>query len=251
MKLTVSLKSGKVSQDIVIHVGNGSQTVKWLALTAAQLFVSNPARHGRHLPYRNDRKSMPARTRLMPKNVYTADCPFLHPDHIVNQHVSDGETVTVDLYMPMEFDDFGSPKLTDWAFLAFRHHERHQEKRERIAEQKRQEVESFRIEKSERDRLQKIEIERPKILLMKQVMQNQFVGPELIEEVMNKEWAIVKENGVLDHIVPDPNHQREIKDFFIRNFVELTDMYKVSLFRSTQWWIRGDSRIFDHGTCLL
>lgn len=66
----------------------------------------------------------------MPKNVYTADCPFLHPDDVVNQHVNDGDTVNVDLYMPMEFDDYGSPKLSEWAFLAFRHHERHQEKRE-------------------------------------------------------------------------------------------------------------------------
>jgi hypothetical protein len=97
-----------------------------------------------------------------------------------------------------------------------------------IAEQKRQEVEIFQIEKSERARLQKIEIERPKILLMKQVMKNQFVGRELIQEVMDREWAIIKDSGVLDHMVPDPNHQSEIKDFFIRNFIELSDMYKVS-----------------------
>ena len=128
MKLNVSIKAGKISQDIVVHVGDGSQTFKWLALTAAHRLVSDGARHGRHLPLLGH--SLPDRTRLLPKDVYTANCPFLHPEDIINSHLSDTDTVNVDLYMPLEFDDFGAPMLSKWAFIAFRHHEQHQEKRE-------------------------------------------------------------------------------------------------------------------------
>lgn len=130
MKLNVSITAGKISQDIVVHVGDGSQTFKWLALTASHRLVSDGARKGRHLPLNAGRHSLPLRTRLLPKDVYTANCPFLHPEDIINSHLSDEDTVNVDLYMPLEFDDFGAPILSKWAFIAFRHHEQHQEKRE-------------------------------------------------------------------------------------------------------------------------
>ena len=130
MKAKVLIKAGKVSQEIVIPLGDGRQTFKWLAFAAAHRFVSDGSRNGRHLPYRSDRHSLPARTTLLPKNVYHSECPFLHPNDIINEHISDGQVINVDLYMPMEFDDYGSPVLSKWAFIAFRHHERHQEKRE-------------------------------------------------------------------------------------------------------------------------
>ena len=130
MKLNVFINAGKISQQIVVPIGDGSQSFKWLALVAANRLVRDGARHGRHLPYRSDRNSLPARTNLLPKNVYTEDCPFLHPEDIISEHVSDGDTVNVDLYMPLEFDDFGLPQLSRWAFIAFRNHERHKEQRE-------------------------------------------------------------------------------------------------------------------------
>ena len=226
MKLNVSINAGKISQQIVVPVGDGSQSFKWLALVAANRLVRDGARHGRHLPHRSDRHSLPARTNLLPKNVYTKDCPFLHPEDIISEHVSEGDTVIVDLYMPLEFDEFGSPELSKWAFIAFRNHEQHKEKCEMFAEEKKQEVETFRRETSEHARLEKIEIEKPKIALMKQVMKDQFVDEELIAKVMTKEWTTIKDSGILDNMVPDHNQQEEIKLFFTANFIELTDMYK-------------------------
>ena len=95
-----------------------------------------------------------------------------------------------------------------------------------FAEEMKKEVERFRHETSEHARLQKIEIERPKIALMKNVMKDQFVDEELIGKVMSREWAIIKDSGILDNMVPDHDQQEEIKLFFTANFVELTDMYK-------------------------
>lgn len=228
MKLTILIKAGNISHEIELPIGDGSQTFKWLALVAAQRFVSDGARNGRHLPVnmRSAKYSMPARANLLPKDVYTEDCPFLHPEDVINEHVSDGDMVNVDLYMPMEFDDFGCPNLSKWAFIAFRHHERHQEKRLAFIEEKRREVETFRRERSEQARLQKIQIERPKIAMMKEVMKDQCMDNALIEETMSSEWSIIKDSGILDHIVPDPKHQVEIKQFFVDNFIEITDMYK-------------------------
>lgn len=131
MKLNIVIKAGKVKQEIVVPIGDGAQTFKWLATVAAQRLVSDGARHGRHLPHRCDRHSLPARTNLLPKNVYTSVCPFLHPDDVIKEHVSDVDTVIVELYMPMEFDVFGAPNLSKWSFIAFRHHQWHREKRER------------------------------------------------------------------------------------------------------------------------
>lgn len=83
-------------------------------------------------------------------------------------------------------------------------------------------MESFNQEKTERARLQKIEVERPKILLMKQVMKDQIIDDELVEAALNREWNVIKDSGVLETIVPDHNHQEEIKHFFISNYIELT-----------------------------
>ena len=87
--------------------------------------MNDGARQGRHLPFKSDRYVLPARTQLLPKDVYTADCPFLHPDAVVNEHVTDGQTVNVDLYSSVELDAYGIPILSKWAVIAFYHDERH------------------------------------------------------------------------------------------------------------------------------
>ena len=95
-----------------------------------------------------------------------------------------------------------------------------------FVQEKRLEVELFRHESSECARLQQIEVERPKIALMKKVMSKQVIDDAIIKELMDREWTVITDSGVLDNIVPDHQQQEEIKQFFIRNFVELTDMYK-------------------------
>lgn len=131
MKLYVSIAAGKISHETTILVGDGSQTFKWLALVAAQR-LSDEAKRTLHLPLTGRRKiiPLPARANLLPKDVHTAQRPFLHPDDIINEYLSDGDTVNVDLYMPVELDAFGCTSLSKWAFIAFKHHERHQQKRQ-------------------------------------------------------------------------------------------------------------------------
>ena len=67
MKLLVTINAGKVTQNITLPVGKGTQTFKWLGGAAAYRFVHDGVRHGgRHLSKR-DRHTLPLKTQLFPK----------------------------------------------------------------------------------------------------------------------------------------------------------------------------------------
>ncbi len=78
------------------------------------------------------------------------------PDAIIRDQLSDGQNVVVELYLNVEQDDFGIPILSKWAFIAFRHSQRHKEKRKKYIEEKGIEVKSFQRERSETARLRKV-----------------------------------------------------------------------------------------------
>ena len=113
-------------------------------------------------------------------------------------------------------------------------------------------MQTFIRESAEKAFLEKQAIETPKIASMKIVMKKQVShgvirlvsssallcfsyqeDPQtkvfedaLIEQTMNGEWALIKDSGILDNVVPDHSQQEDIKQFFISNFIELTDLYK-------------------------
>ena len=226
MKLTITIKAGDTSQDIVLPVGEGTQSFKWLANAAAFRFVhDNVPRHGHHLSNQSS-VCLPLNTNLLPKDVYSADCPFYHPEDVIKDHIVDGQSITVELYLELPLDDYGIPKLSHWAFIAFRHGESHEEKRERYVQEKRDEVERFRAERERQAKLCQIEIERPKLEKMKVILADQLIHDDVIERTVNEEWALIKDSGVLDHLVPDEGQQEEIRSFLHRNYVELSDCYK-------------------------
>mmetsp|Transcript_9929 Transcript_9929/g.21489 ORF Transcript_9929/g.21489 Transcript_9929/m.21489 type:complete len:545 (+) Transcript_9929:163-1797(+) len=226
MKLAVTIKAGKVTQKITLPVGKGTQTIKWLASAVAYRFVHDGARGGRPLPNRG-RYTLPQRTQLLPKDVYTEECPFLHPHDVIKDHLSDGQTVVVDLYLDeLPLDEYGIPVLSPWAFIAFCHDERHAEKRDKLIEEKKLEVETFKREKETQAMIAKMNIEKPKISLMQKVMAAQLLSDTTIAATFNEEWGLIKNSGILDNIVPDEKQQEEIRSFFLKYFVELNDMYK-------------------------
>ena len=226
MKLIVTIKAGDTTQDIVLPVGQGTQSFKWLANAAAFRFVHDGIpRHGHNLS-NHSRECLPLNTNLLPKDVYSADCPFYHPDDIIKNHVVDGQSITVELYLELPLDDYGIPKLSHWAFIAFRHGESHEEKRERYVQEKRDEVEKFQAERERQANLRQLEIERPKLEKMKVILADQLIHDAVIERTVNEEWALIKDSGVLDNLVPDEGQQEEIRSFLQRNYVELSDCYK-------------------------
>lgn len=229
------------------------------ANAAAYLFVHVGIRDGVHISSRNRKYyQMPCNTQLLPKNVYTKDTPFLHPDDIINQNLKEGTKVIVELYDKLDFDEFGFPVLSKWAFLAYRRDEKYREERESELSQKvllsnilagfqhrclltllfecflnkvfSEElcaaVEKFKQEKTEQSLKLKAEIERPKLERMKMIMAEQMVDENTIEKTMREAWALIKSSGALDGLVPD-EEQIEIRNFFAKNYVEITEMYRL------------------------
>ncbi len=87
-------------------------------------------------------------------------------------------------------------------------------------------VEKFHQEKTEQSLRLKAEIERPKLERMKMIMAEKMVDENMIEKIMREAWAIIKSSGALDGLVPD-NEQTEIRNFFAKNYVEITEMYRL------------------------
>lgn len=218
----MSINAGKISKDLTISIGNGNQTIKWLAFAAAHRIVHST---NRHVPIK-DRSSLSIKTQLLPKDVRTNDTPFLHPDNIINQSLVDGQQVIVDLYTSLELDEYDTPKLSPWAFLAFRNDTWHQEERARLTDETNRQVELYQSEKAAAAMQAKIEIETPKINRMKEVMASQLISDDDIATTLSSEWVTIKNSGILDNIVPDETQQEDIRLYLTSNFVELNDLYK-------------------------
>ena len=215
MKLLVTIKAGEDTQEIVLPVGHGTNTFKWLADAAAYRYVRTQKTH-----------TLPRSSSLLPRDVYNADCPFFHPDDKIKDHVDDGSSITVELYTELPLDDYGIPKLSHWAFIAFRHEESQQERRQKCIEEKKQEVIAFNDNRERERRERQLEIERPKISEMRKIMADQLISDAEIERTVNEEWAQIKDSGVLIHIVPDESQQEEIRSFLLQKFLELSDLFK-------------------------
>jgi hypothetical protein len=172
MKLLVTINAGELTRELPIQIGDGNQTIKWLAYAASYRLVHST---NRHVPVR-EISALPVKTQLLPKDVRTEDSPFLHPDARINQHLSDGQQVIVDLYTSLDVDEYGTPVLSPWAFIAFNHDERHQEERSRLVEEKKLEVETYHTKREEVALQAKLAIEQPKIQFMTGVMQAQLIS---------------------------------------------------------------------------
>ena len=178
MKLIVTIKAGDATQNIVLPVGHGTQSFKWLANAVAFRFIHDSARHGHGNLSSNSRQqySLPLNNaNLMPKDVYSDNCPFFHPEDIIKDHVTDGQSITVELYDTLPLDDYGIPKLSHWAFIAFRHRESHEGRRESYVQEKRAEVENFQIEREHQAKVRQIEIERPKLEKIREILADQLI----------------------------------------------------------------------------
>ncbi|KAL7448431.1 hypothetical protein ACHAWC_000619, partial [Mediolabrus comicus] len=225
-----TIKAGEDdTQEIVLPVGHGTNTFKWLADAAAYRYVLNGTRHRQHNQLSGGRQNMhtlPRSSSLLPRDVYNADCPFFHPEDKIKDHVEDGSSIIVELYTELPLDDYGIPNLSHWAFIAFRHEESQQERRQKFIDEKKQEVIDFLEERERLRRERQLEIERPKISEMRKIMADQLISDAEIERTVNEEWAQIKDSGVLVHIVPDESQQEEIRSFLHQKFLELSDLFK-------------------------
>ena len=73
---------------------------------------------------------VPQSYQIMPSDIYTNQCPFYHPDEVLNKHLNDNQEVFVDLVHRQPVDEYGCPIISKWAFIAFKLSEEHREERE-------------------------------------------------------------------------------------------------------------------------
>ena len=222
MRLNVRIRGDGISSDIVLHVGKGSQSIKWLANASSYRLYADRIRA------RNLQHTLKPGTLLLPKAVYSDDLPFIFPDAAIADTFEDGDSVTVVLYAKPELDEYSCPIRSPFAKLAFCHDEAGREERERIATEKRKEVELFTEERRAEELRARLAEEKPKLALMRKIMEEQ-ISP--CESVFERSFKLVEDSGILDNIVPDANHQEELRSFFSSNFVELSDLYKCKSLR--------------------
>jgi hypothetical protein len=115
-----------------VPVGDGDRTFKWLGLAAARNFAvqskPNGRRRCREIGPRTGLKLTSAR--LLPSRVCSYSQPFLHPDKLLCDELSDGDEVLVMLtdLMPVYF--VGRPDMDRWMRIAFEistHMQQHRE----------------------------------------------------------------------------------------------------------------------------
>ena len=60
-----------------------------------------------------------ANRQLVPKDIYTVDCPFFHPEDILKDHICDSKEFYVEMYDEIPVDPQGTPMFSKWSFIAF------------------------------------------------------------------------------------------------------------------------------------
>ena len=66
---------------------------------------------------RDPLKSKARSTNLMPSNVSTEDCSFFHPEDLLNEHLHEGQEVSVELCPRMAVNERSHPVLSRWAIV--------------------------------------------------------------------------------------------------------------------------------------
>eukprot|EP00618_Florenciella_parvula_P012785 CAMPEP_0119476528 /NCGR_PEP_ID=MMETSP1344-20130328/7012_1 /TAXON_ID=236787 /ORGANISM="Florenciella parvula, Strain CCMP2471" /LENGTH=460 /DNA_ID=CAMNT_0007510309 /DNA_START=108 /DNA_END=1490 /DNA_ORIENTATION=- len=101
----------------VVPCGEGGQTMKWLAMVAAQryaLAVPNGRSRARE-------ESHSKRGFFLPEMLWTEGQLLTNPEARISDIMEDGAVINVNLQQNVELDDVGAPKLSAWAEHAFSH----------------------------------------------------------------------------------------------------------------------------------
>ena len=104
-----------------VPVGQGNQTIKWLALVAAERYAQKRP-HGRARAREETRQRQGF---FMPQTITAGagGLASLDPDARINAVLEDGAAIDVTLQQTVETDDVGAPVLSEWAAAAFCHSE--------------------------------------------------------------------------------------------------------------------------------
>jgi hypothetical protein len=213
-----------------IPVGEGTQTVKWLAMVAAQRFaltMPKGRRRAREIPNQVDGFHVPAKV--------FKGFELLGPDKQLKQVVEDGEVLLVDLNAPGMPVKGGKPNLPTWTMEAYSHsptgkeilklRHKEEERQRKLAEEERlrEEAAKNRVEEFKKQ----LELNE-----MKRIMSGgKLDSQEDIMMAVDEDFKIIMARGALQRSVEslgdDRAHQLDaVKGHFCAHFIELNDVFK-------------------------
>ncbi len=224
MKVPALVIYGDVSKKFDIPVGDGDKSFKWLGLVAAQRFTLRSP-HG-SLRLREQRPITGQNSQLIPNTMWTDESVFYHPAAMIKDHLSEGQLLNIELISKVPVDDLGVPQMARWAFIAFSVSEPKQDKRAKMLKDQLDEIEEARVNAEREELERRVREAQMKIFEMKEVMRPQLAAEEMNNSIMLEEWGHMSQGSVLDNIVPSFQEQTKIRNFFVKNYAQLSEMFK-------------------------
>ena len=225
MKLVIAAHYGDRRLKFDLPVGDGAHTFKWVGLAAAARIAANGAAGG-IVRAREARASFPRNVALMPIKVWTDETEFHHPDHVVSEHLHDGQTLHIELTRRVAVDNVGAPNLTRWAIIAFATSEAQKQRREEAWED---ELGAQAASRAKRDASERAKVSAQteyKARAMRKVMEGQLHAVESIGRALATDWTAMNQSGAIDAWVRHPAEQAKIRALLVGKYVELNELFK-------------------------
>ena len=227
MILNATLKSDDKVTTIPIPVGNGDHNFKWLALSVSE----HLALQSSSMLWRNHlvgHKDLISKSRLRPKDIYTDSISFFHPDALIKDHLTDGDSITVELYSSrnLPLDEYHRPNLSIWSSICSGISEANADERERLIRDK---TEQLGRERQQREQLaleRRLNWERPRIDCMTKILEKQLLHREESDESARREWSLVVGSGKIDNTVKGEDEKAKCCEIFVQHYPALCEMYK-------------------------
>lgn len=212
MRVRAICTAKNAKKNIVISCGNGQQTLKWLALTAA-------ARYNAH-----------SNTRYIPTsladNCSSKSILFLHPMDIIIDHFEHMDVVQIELAEVVHIGEHGAPALSRWATVAFSLSESQGRARVAALEEERKICEDReKAIDDHRRAIRKREAES-KAFHMREIMREKLHDEREISHAMAEDWASMQRNSNFGELCRNPAHQRDLKIALRANYVALSELFK-------------------------
>jgi len=229
MKLVLKVKFGKRIDTIDMPIGEGKQNFLWLGHAAATMYVVQNAPAMKAMLGRSVIPgAVTANTQLFPVNIYSDMCTFYHPSDFLMNELEDGQIIMVDLVDRFEVDieNGGTPKLTKWAFIAYRPEPQYEQERLSLVKEKLKEREDYLRVLESQNIARRLERDRPRIAQMKYMLREQLFDQEIVTKVALAEWKNIEASVVLEKTVPKEADQQVLRGLMIKHHPDISALFK-------------------------
>ena len=193
MKLNVTVLIGNEEVDMKVPVGDGNNTIKWLALAVSQRY-SHMLASGRVRCRDSNIFSTSRKMSFLPGRVFSASTHLYPPDESINDHFHDNEGVRVELLSRVPVGGSGRADLSRWGDAAFLVSNHTRERQESALEEEYAMLEEEKEKRRRRVAQKREEEQTSKANFMREVIRSQLVDERKIAVELNDDITYVREN---------------------------------------------------------